>query len=48
MIVIKPEDRLQKTWIPEGTEEYKTFKKITDENNFLAKILSSKFDLGKN
>ena len=45
-IKFKPEDRLQKTWIPEGTEEYKTFKKITDENNFLAKTLKSKFNLG--
>ena len=42
---IKSQNPIQKTWIPEGTEEYKTFKHVTDENNFLAKILKSKFDL---
>jgi hypothetical protein len=42
----RPEDRLQKTWIPEGTEEYKTFKLITLENAFLTKFLKEKIPLG--
>lgn len=39
------EDRLQKTWIPEGTEEYKEFKHVTLENNFLGNVLKQKFPL---
>lgn len=41
----RPEDRLQKTWIPEGTREYQIFKLITLENRFLAKVLKEKFPL---
>lgn len=41
----RPEDRLQKTWIPEGTEEYKIFKLITLENYFLSEVLKKKFPL---
>jgi len=41
----KAEDRLQKTWIPEGTEEYKEFKHVTLENRFLATLLKKKFPL---
>ncbi len=44
---IAPEDRIQKTWIPEGTNEYKVFKSITKENNFLASILKQHFSLSK-
>lgn len=39
------EDNVQKTWIPEGTEEYKQFKLVTLENNFLAKFLGDRFRL---
>ena len=42
---IQSEDRLQKTWIPEGSEEYKHFKLVTQENKFLAKFLGKKFNL---
>src|SRR5436309_941144 len=38
----RPEDRFQKTWIPEGTEEYKTFKLTTLENRYLAMFLKKK------
>lgn len=41
----RPEDRLQKTWIPEGTKEYKIFKLITLENEWLAQILKNRFPL---
>jgi SAM-dependent methyltransferase len=42
----RPEDRLQKTWIPEGTEEYKIFKLITLENRYLGKLLRDRYQLG--
>ncbi len=35
----RPENRLQKTWIPEGTEEYKVFKLTTQENHYLVTLL---------
>lgn len=38
-------DRLQKTWIPEGTREYEVFKSITGENKFIATFLKEKFHL---
>ena len=41
----RPEDRLQKTWIPEGTIEYSIFKLITLENRFLAALLKERFPL---
>ena len=41
----RPENRLQKTWIPEGTQEYKIFKLTTHENNFLADFLKNKVSL---
>lgn len=41
-----PEDRLQKTWIPEGTAEYKEFKHVTHENAYLADFLNVRFKLG--
>lgn len=41
----RPEDRLQKTWIPEGTEEYKVFKLTTLENNFLSSLLKNGYAL---
>ena len=41
----KPEDRLQKTWIPEGTKEYKTFKLTTLENRYLAALLKERIPL---
>jgi hypothetical protein len=43
---IRPEDRIQKTWIPEGTVEYTTFKSITQENAFLAGLLKTKIVFG--
>jgi hypothetical protein len=43
-----PEDRLQKTWIPEGTAEYKQFKFVTDENHFLADYLKKLIPLAPN
>src|ERR1700722_4548117 len=42
---ILPEDKIQKTWIPEGTVEYKNFKHVTQENEFLAKLLKEKLSL---
>jgi hypothetical protein len=45
MLTIQPEDRIQKTWIPEGTIEYKNFKHVTQENNFLASFLKEKIKL---
>ncbi len=39
------EDRIQKTWIPEGTVEYKNFKFITQENKFLGDLLKEKSQL---
>lgn len=42
---IQSEDRVQKTWIPEGTVEYKNFKFVTQENKFLASLLKGKFNL---
>jgi SAM-dependent methyltransferase len=45
MDTIQSEDRIQKTWIPEGTIEYKTFKHVTQENNFLGSFLKEKFTL---
>ena len=44
---IKTEDKIQKTWIPEGTLEYKTFKSITQENKFLSELLRNKFPLSQ-
>jgi hypothetical protein len=41
----KSEDRLQKTWIPEGTAEYKIFKHVTQENDWIAKTLKQRFAL---
>ncbi|GEM_PF-1882992 len=41
----KPEDRLQKTWIPEGTVEYKSFKHVTQENKWIADTLKKEFSL---
>src|SRR5882672_7640506 len=41
----RPEDRLQKTWIPEGTKEYEIFKLITLENRFLTSALKEKYPL---
>jgi hypothetical protein len=43
----RPEDRLQKTWIPEGTVEYKLFKLTTLENNFLADFLKKETPLNR-
>lgn len=45
---IKLEDYVQKTWIPEGTKEYGTFKNITQENQFLTKLLKEKVNLASN
>lgn len=39
----RPEDRLQKTWIPEGTKEYEIFKLITLENKFLGEFLKKNY-----
>jgi hypothetical protein len=41
-IIFKPEDYGQKTWIPEGTTEYKHFKLITQENKWIAQTLKDK------
>ena len=41
------EDRLQKTWTPEGTKEYALFKLITQENPYLSKLLKNNFQLKK-
>lgn len=39
------DEKLQKTWIPEGTQEYKTFKHVTQENAFLSSLLKERFPL---
>jgi hypothetical protein len=38
---------MQKTWIPEGSQEYFAFKQLTQENCFLSRFLGRVFDLGK-
>ena len=42
---MKPQDSIQKTWIPEGTKEYDDFKRITQENEYLAKYLQKQIML---
>ena len=42
---VTAEDRVQKTWIPEGTKEYAFFKLVTLENLYLARILKEAINL---
>jgi hypothetical protein len=42
---METEDLIQKTWVPEGTAEYRLFKQITGENRALASLLNDRLSL---
>jgi hypothetical protein len=44
---MRREDLIQKTWVPEGTVEYKHFKQVTRENTVLAKFLKDRLPLAE-
>src|ERR1700674_5445783 len=43
--MLRDEDSMQKTWVPEGTLEYLIFKSLTGETLYLADLLKAKFPL---